>query len=115
MGAHSKQMVLVLTLMILGTWVRLAAQGSTAQEYRNANRGVLGIGYRNIDAAQAQSMALADNRGTLVVRITLGGAANKAGLQRGDFIVAINQQPIAAAVDLHTYLDRSNPGDVVEI
>ena len=83
----------------------------------------LGISGTSLDPDLAQAMKLeADQHGALVVDVTPGGPADKAGLRGsdqkitvdgedrqvgGDVIVAINGQPVQTFDDLVTYLVRS--------
>ena len=92
----------------------------------------LGITGTTLTADLAEAMGLSSNqRGVLVISITAGGPAEKAGLQGsdkqvdlngeqaqvgGDVIVAINDQQVKQFEDLATYLvGRANVGDQVTL
>jgi len=60
----------------------------------------LGIRVRSISGEMAQQLGLKDDvKGVVVDNVELGGAAQEAGLGRGDVIVSVNQKPVASPAD----------------
>src|SRR5690349_6432135 len=57
-------------------------------------RGMLGVTIQPVDADLAASMNLPAARGAIVTNVTAGGPADKAGIQRGDVITAVNNVPV---------------------
>lgn len=77
----------------------------------------LGVAGSTIDAAVAQAEDLEPNQlGLYVGQVVPGGPADQAGIQEGDIIVAIEDEPVSAFEDLISYLfRRTNPGDSVSL
>ncbi|HEU4432870.1 MAG TPA: DegQ family serine endoprotease [Pyrinomonadaceae bacterium] len=57
-------------------------------------RGMLGVTIQPVDADLAASMNLPAARGAIVTNVTPNGPADKAGIQRGDVITAVNNTPV---------------------
>ncbi len=89
--------------------------GSGSGPARNPNRASLGVAVGDIAPEQAQQMGLKDNRGALITQVVPGGAAERAGLQPGDFVVAIQRASVTSAQDMIRLLGQRSPGDTVEI
>ncbi len=53
-------------------------------------RGFLGVNIQDVDSALAKALGLADTNGVLVSGVSPGSAADKAGVQRGDVITAVD-------------------------
>lgn len=79
------------------------------------SRGLLGVRVEALDAVKAKGLGLDDPRGALVNEVTEGGAAAKAGLEVGDVIVAVNDQPVSTHSDLPPLIGAMPPGTRVKI
>ena len=66
----------------------------------SVTRGYLGVTIQTITPALAKALKLQDKKGALVADITPNSPAAKAGVQRGDVIVAYNGKEIADNHDL---------------
>jgi S1-C subfamily serine protease len=78
-------------------------------------RGYLGIAVQPVafpEAAQT-AVGLEHNRGLLVITVSEGGPAEKAGVMLGDIIVAVDGVALAHASDLQSALDPEKVGTVV--
>ncbi|NOK62384.1 MAG: Serine protease precursor MucD/AlgY associated with sigma factor RpoE [Chloroflexi bacterium AL-W] len=53
--------------------------------------------------------------GVLVVRLERDGPADRAGVQRGDLIVAVDGDHVEGASDLHASIEDYTSGDVVRL
>jgi S1-C subfamily serine protease len=53
--------------------------------------------------------------GTLVAHVAPGSPAAKAGLEPGDLITAIDNEPIGAVDDVNAALDRLHSGQTIEL
>src|SRR5689334_11384279 len=78
-------------------------------------RGMLGVTIQSIDADLASSLNLPAARGAIVTSVANGGPAEKAGLKRGDVIVAINKQPVIDNNSLRNLVATQPPGSNVEV
>ena len=67
---------------------------SSSQVGDTLRRPWIGATFQNVNAEIAQSLGLDRPRGALVTNIVKGGPADKAGIQAGDVIVAINDKRI---------------------
>ncbi len=77
----------------------------------------LGVSGATVDETVAAEQKLADNTlGVYVAQVVAGGPADKGGVQEGDVVVAIDNQPITRFEDLISYLFQSTaPGQQVAL
>jgi len=78
-------------------------------------RGWLGVAVRPVTPASAQTAGLPEARGAVVEGVAPGSPAERAGLQKGDVIVAVNDQPVAGPPDLTRRIAMTPPGTRVQI
>ena len=78
-------------------------------------RGMLGVTIQSVDADLASSLNLPAARGAIVTSVANGGPAEKAGLQRGDVITAINKQAIIDNNSLRNLVASMAPGSNVQV
>ena len=78
-------------------------------------RGMLGVTIQSIDADLASSLNLPAARGAIVTSVQDGGPAEKAGLKRGDVILAINKQPVIDTNTLRNLVASLPPGSSVNV
>ena len=69
--------------------------------FGEVRRGQLGLIVQDLTRELAHAFGLQQRGGAVVTRVTRGSAAEKAGLQSGDVVIAINGRPIASASELH--------------
>ena len=79
------------------------------------SRGLLGVNIQNLDAGLAKGAGLSDTLGALVTAVQPGGAADKAGVQVGDVIRAVNGQNIKLSSDLPPLVGRLPAGSKVRL
>jgi S1-C subfamily serine protease len=70
-------------------------------------RKVLGFMAAPVPPGSKEALRLAKDRGMIVVAVTPGGIADRAGLRKGDVILAIDGRPIASQVDLDGALNAA--------
>ena len=63
----------------------------------------------------ASNLGLSDVRGALVSSVQQGGPANRAGVQRGDVILALNGSPVADSNALRNQIANTEPGSEVTL
>jgi len=73
-------------------------------------RGYLGVTIQNVDQDLAKSFDLPDTNGALVSSVGKDTPAEKAGLQDGDFIVAVGGKPVKNVNDLRNCVAAIEPG-----
>ncbi len=78
-------------------------------------RGFLGVAYQDVDDALARSFKLPDTRGALVTKVVDNSPAAKAGVQVGDFIIAVDAKPIVNGNQLRNTIAALGPGKTAKI
>ncbi|HEX8290764.1 MAG TPA: DegQ family serine endoprotease, partial [Pyrinomonadaceae bacterium] len=78
-------------------------------------RGMLGVNIQNVSADLAASLGLGRARGTIVSGVTPGGPADRAGIKRGDVIVAFNGTPVTDNNTLRNAVARTQPGNTATL
>jgi serine protease Do len=81
----------------------------------NVVRGWLGVSVDKVSPADAQSSGLPDARGVMVVEVLRDSPAERAGLRKGDVIVAVNDQPLNGPSDLTRRIASTPPGTRVPV
>ncbi len=84
-------------------------------EYGTVQRGYLGAMIRGVDASLVKEKELSVNTGVYLEKITEGSAADEAGLQAGDVVVAINGNAIKTNADLLGNIAGYRPGAEIDI
>ena len=78
-------------------------------------RGFLGVAVRPVTPEIADSSGLKEPKGVVIESVVEGSPAEKAGIQKGDVIVAVNDQPVAAPQELTRRIVGTAPGTRVDI
>ena len=78
-------------------------------------RGRIGVAVRPIPADAVDEFGLKDRNGALVATVSPGGAADKAGLEPGDVIIAYNGKPVRNQDDLVQAVVATKPGTTVPV
>lgn len=73
-------------------------------------RGFLGIGIAPLDEDLAAALGLPKDRGEFVQRVEPGMAADKAGLKRGDVVLAVNGRDVTPDNTLSFIVSNIKPG-----
>ena len=84
-------------------------------DHGNVRRGLLGVSVQAVTPDIARSLHLDNAHGVLVNSITAGGAAEKAGLQRGDVITSVNGNPVKDTNSLRNEVSEMMPGTDVKV
>ena len=75
----------------------------------------LGVKLQELDQALAESFKLDKPQGGLIVDVKKGSAADRAGLESGDVVLAVNGRAVDAIGDLSAMVDLVQPGDQIDI
>ncbi len=78
-------------------------------------RGWLGVAVRPVTSQTAQASGLAETRGAVVENVAAGSPAEHAGIQKGDVIVAVNDQPVVGPPELTRRIAGTPPGTRVQV
>ena len=78
-------------------------------EYGAPQRGFLGVNIADMDGDIAKEAGVNITKGAYIDGTIAGGAAEAAGLRKGDIIVAANGKPIDSAAELQEIIGRGRP------
>ena len=78
-------------------------------------RGRIGVGIGAIPVDAIDEFGLKDRNGAVVLNISPGGAADKAGLEPGDVIISYNGKPIRNRDELVSMVTATKPGSTVPV
>jgi serine protease Do len=89
--------------------------GSDLIEYGVVHRPRLGVEIRDITSADAEVFGLPEVSGAYIASLAPGEAAQRAGLQMGDVIVAIQGERIRNVAELQDRVARFQPRDRIRV
>jgi len=78
-------------------------------------RGYLGVTIQNVDQGLAESFDLPGTQGALVSAVGKDTPAQRAGIEEGDFIVAVDGKKVRNVNELRNRIAAIKPGKTVEI
>ncbi len=78
-------------------------------------RGMIGVNIQAVNADLAASLNLPAARGAIVTAVPPGSPAERAGIRRGDVILAINDQPVLDGNNLRNRVAGTAPGTEVTL
>ena len=84
-------------------------------EYGTVQRALLGIRIGDVNAKLAEEERLGINRGVYISSVGNQSAADLAGLESGDVIIAVNEKPVSNTSELQEQVALNRPGDEVWI
>lgn len=84
-------------------------------EYGRVQRALLGISIYDVNAQVAEQNNLNVLKGIYVNGVMAGKAADRAGIEQGDVIIAIDDKPVNNVAQLQEQVAIKRPGDEVEV
>src|SRR5262249_21698967 len=87
-------------------------------QYGNVQRGYLGVSYltQELSEEQMTQLGLKDNEdGVYVTGVAPDGAAQVAGIKKGDLITKINGAEVTSGLEMSSVLANFKPGDKVDV
>ena len=84
-------------------------------EHGNVQRGRIGIAIQDVTPGLAQALELRTDRGALVTQTEAGSPSEQAGIEAGDVIVAIDDQPVDSSSDLRNEVGLVRAGEAVDV
>jgi serine protease Do len=88
---------------------------SQLKEKGKVVRGWIGVTIQSVTSEIAQSFGLKEAKGALVADVVSGGPAEKAGIKRGDIIVAFDGRDIKNSTDLPRIVAETPVGKTVDV
>ena len=83
--------------------------------YGEAQRAYLGIMPKEMNATLAEQVGMKEIKGVYVAGLTDEGAAQKAGIMKGDVVVGINDNEVNTTTQLIEVVNQFRPGDKVTV
>jgi serine protease DegQ len=83
--------------------------------YGEVNRGQLGVMIQDFTPDLADALGIDAGVGAVVTQVEPGSAAEEAGLNPGDLIVAVDGRPVAGSADLRSQIGLKRTGSLIEI
>lgn len=84
-------------------------------KFGTVKRGLIGISFRELDPAVAKEFETTETSGLYVAETVPGGAAEAAGIKKGDVITKLDGRVIQSSADLQERIYRLRPGDKVKL
>ncbi|NOZ45293.1 MAG: Do family serine endopeptidase [Chlorobi bacterium] len=82
-------------------------------EFGEVQRAFIGVSIRTVDANLAEEKDLDEVKGVYIESLTDGGAAENAGIEKGDVIVKVGDTKVNSSSELQEQISRYRPGDKV--
>jgi serine protease DegQ len=83
--------------------------------YGEVRRGRLGVVIQDLSPELAEALNLRTARGAVVTQVEPDSAAERAGLEAGDVVVALNDRTINSSKDLRNQVGLTRVGEQIEI
>jgi serine protease Do/serine protease DegQ len=87
----------------------------TLVEHGEIRRGLLGVNIQDLTAELGQAFGISQTQGAVITGIQAGSPADKAGLEPGDIVLAVNGKKIKNAMDVRNAVGMAQVGDEVEV
>src|SRR5690625_655601 len=84
-------------------------------QYGEVKRGLLGVSVQELTPALANAFGIDATEGVVIAQITPDSAAEAAGLQVGDVIVAVDGQPVRRAAGIRNRIGLLRVGEKVQL
>ena len=84
-------------------------------EHGNVQRGRIGVAIQDVTPGLAQALELHTDRGALVTQTEPGSPSEQAGIEAGDVIVAIDDEPVDSSADLRNEVGLVRAGEAVDV
>ena len=84
-------------------------------DFGSVKRALLGVTMSPIDDKKAKEMKLLAPKGVYVEEVMKGGAADKAGIKKGDVIIAVDSTEITTPSSVQEKVSSYHPGDKAAI
>ncbi len=81
------------------------------QKSGKVTRGKIGVGIQPITKDLAESFGLKNTQGALIGNVEKGSPGEKAGLQAGDVVLALNGKPVERSIDLPRMVGLMKPNE----
>ncbi|WP_170845700.1 Do family serine endopeptidase [Parapedobacter composti] len=84
-------------------------------KYGTVKRGLIGISFQELNPSLAKELETKETTGLYVMEVVPDGAAEAAGIKKGDVITKLDGRVIQSSSDLQERIYRLRPGDKVKL
>jgi Do/DeqQ family serine protease len=84
-------------------------------EFGNVQRGILGIEGGELNSNYAKEIGVKTTQGFYINKVTKNSGAEKAGIQKGDIIVQLDDKKINGFAELTAYINTKRPNEIVQV
>lgn len=84
-------------------------------EFGNVQRGVLGVEGGELNALASKELGVPETEGFYIKKVSKKSGAEKAGLEKGDIIIKLDDENINTYADLSGYINTKRPNDKVQV
>lgn len=84
-------------------------------EFGNVQRGTLGIEGGELNDMISKELGVNRSEGFFVKKVNKNSGSEKAGIQKGDIIIKIDNQQVSTFAELTGYINTKRPNDTVQI
>jgi Do/DeqQ family serine protease len=84
-------------------------------EFGNVQRGILGIEGGELNSNYAKEIGVKTTQGFYINKVTENSGAEKAGIQKGDIIVQLDDKKINGFAELTAYINTKRPNEIVQV
>lgn len=84
-------------------------------DFGTVQRAVLGISMINNSEKVMEEMKLSSSEGVYIGEVVNGGAAQKAGVNKGDILLSINGEKMKSASEVQEIINRFRPGEKISL
>lgn len=84
-------------------------------QFGNVQRGVLGIDGRELNTEASKKLGIKQTEGVYVERVNKNSGAQKAGVQKGDIIVKLDDKKINSSAELKSIESTKRPNDIIKV
>lgn len=84
-------------------------------DFGSVKRALLGITMQNIDSKLAEELKLSSQNGVYIHEVSPEGAADKAGIRKGDVLLKIDSIEVSSSSQVQEVVSRFHPGDKAKV
>jgi serine protease DegQ len=81
----------------------------------NVTRGYIGVEVQDLTKELAESFRLTSTKGALIAGVRPEGPADKAGIKRGDILIAVEGKPVTSSSDMLNLIAALSPGQTATL
>lgn len=85
------------------------------KEFGRVQRAFMGINYNELNATLSEELKLTINSGVYVANVVEGGAADEAGIKKGDVIINVDGKQVRTGADLTEAIGSHRPGEQLNV